>query len=136
MTLAEAKEKSSLQGVPKLAESEFTLLWFGGFWDGPTSGMLRLRGRECAFEMISENENPEEKWYRRFAVVSLSDAQIAREMEVHEQFRRHVGTHCDYGEQQKEIRPQSEHHLFYDKHLTYCQSSPFEKSEVIAWFEQ
>jgi hypothetical protein len=136
MKLSEAKSRASVGDAPKLAPGEFALLWHSGFWDGPTSGMLRFRDTECAFEMISENENPEEKWYRRFAVVSLSEAQLAREMEVHEEFRRHVGTHCDYDEKQKEIRPQSQHHLFYDKHLTYCQSSPFEECEVIAWFEQ
>lgn len=138
MTLAEAKGGQSITSLPKLGKKDFTLLWHGGFWDGPTDGMVRYHGRECAFAMVSENENPEERWYRRFAILSLSDAQIVCELEVHEEFRQHVGTHCDYldGARAGEVRPQSEHHLFYDKHLAYCQSSPFEGCEVIAWFEQ
>lgn len=140
MKLSEVKHTEAFDGLPKLSKEEYTLLWHNGYWDGPLSGMLRYRDREYWFEMFAENENEssEEKWYRRYAVVALSDEQIAYEMEVHEEFRLHVGTHCDYVEDSRngKVQPQEHHHLFYDKHLAYCQGAPFETCDVIAYFER
>ena len=84
-----------------------------------------------------ENENSEErKWYRRFAIVKLSNDQIEKEFEVHEDFQRFVGTHFDG----KQIRTpptfeKGKMKIFYDKHSEYIKSRHFEDNEVIGWME-
>lgn len=140
MTLAELRAKGPPKSLPKLGTGDFTLLWHSGFWDGPISGMLSYDGREHWFEMIQENDIVEEgRWYRRFAVVTLTRDQIDREHKVHEDFRQHVGTHCDYAHDSQGlqgVRPKEQWHLFYDEHLEYCRSQRFEQAEVVAWFEE
>ena len=123
--------------LPRLVEGEYTFLWYSGIWDGPTSGMLLYMGNESWFEMFQENEDDKslDKWYRRFAVLVLTSEQLAREREVHEDFLRHVATHMDPG-RPRSIRPKEEHHLFYDKHLDYCQHRNFDENEALAWFER
>jgi hypothetical protein len=140
MTLADARNKTPPKSLSKLSPDEYSLLWHCGFWDGPTDGMLLYRGEEFWFEMIQENETVEEgQWYRRYAVVRLTPEQLEREHEVHEAFRRYVGTHCDYtAAQQGEqgLRPKEQWHHFYDEHLDYCRSQRFEECEVTGWFER
>ena len=109
-----------------------------GFWDAPLSGMLQMKEQLYWFEMIQENEAWEEgQWFRRHAIVQLTDEQLAREMAVHKDFQRYVGTHWDL----KQVEPppkfiEGQAQLFYDKHDTYIKSKSFEENEVIGWMER
>jgi hypothetical protein len=122
------------KSLPQLSAGEYAILFISDFWDGPKSGLLKHQGSEYWFEVVAENEDEdwsEGQWYRRFAVVHLTSEQLEREHLVHRDFQLHVGSHWEGGE----IRPKSEWHRFYDLHLDYCRSRPFEDNEVVAWFE-
>ena len=101
--------------------------------------MLKIEGEECWFEQIDENEECN-SWYRRYAILRLSNEQLAREKEVHADFQRYVGTHWDCGQglsrEAKAVLPEASHHLFYDKHLAYCRIPRFENCAVVAWLEK
>ena len=139
MNLSELAKSKTPGDLRQLAPNDYSLFWHSGFWDGPISGMLKHTEKEYWFEMFQENENPAPgQWYRRYAVVALTDEQLAKEHEVHEDFRRFVGTHSDYGKsdgKKESLKPKDQWHLFYDKHLEYCRSNRFGECEVIAWFE-
>ena len=137
MKLRELESRDPPDDLPFLREGDYSLLWISDFWDGPISGMLLHAGREQWFEMFRENDDDDslDQWYRRYAVVALTAEQMAKEHEVHEDFRRYVGTYWDVGSPGV-YRPEEEHHLFYDKHLEYCRTRRFDENEVIAWFER
>lgn len=136
MTLAEARNKEPPSSLPKLNPGDYSLLWCNDFWDGPISGLLSYGGQEYWFEMIQENEREElaeGQWYRRYSVVMLTTEQLAREHEVHQDFRLYV---CDYSpESGRQLQPRDRWHLFYDRHLEYCRRRKFEDCKVVAWFE-
>jgi hypothetical protein len=138
MTLAEIKDRAPSETLRRIEESKIDYLWIGDFWDGPLSGMLILDGSECWFECFAESEEEGSPWYRRYAVVSLSPEQLKQEKEVHADFQQYVGRHwdCDASSEDRGVRPQEKHHLFYDKHLEYCRKRSFGDREVIAWFER
>lgn len=81
---------------------ELRLLWHSNYWDGVLSGMCVLNGREHWFECVNQDvlvddSDPEFIEYGRlFAVVLLTDAEIAEEKRRHTLFQTYVGTHCDY----------------------------------------
>ena len=134
MRLSELRDKTPPDSLPKLSDADFKLLWHCGFWDGPLSGMLLYAGKEYWFELIQENpQEPPIDWCQRFAVVALSPAELAKEHEVHDDFRKYVGTHSDYP--RGEVLPQETHHLFYNRHLEYCRQNNHENSPVVGWFE-
>ena len=144
MKLRELKTQDPPADLPLLGNDDYTFLWISDYWDGPKSGMLLYKGREHWFETFREidEEDSSVKWHRRFAVIPLTVEQLAREHEVHQDFQHYVGTHWDLSNPDKERfhpdrpKPIAEHHLFYDKHLQYCRSRPYDDIEVIAWFEQ
>jgi hypothetical protein len=123
MTLAHARNETPPESLPKLRSEEYSLLWHCGFWDGPTSGMLSYRGKEFGFEMIQENETVAEGiWYRRFAVVRVAPEQLEREHKVHEDFRRYVGTHCDYAaapQGEQALRAKDQWQRFHEQNLLH-----------------
>ncbi len=99
--------------------------------------MVEYQNELCWLEMIQENEKWKKgEWYRRFALLKLSKEQIEKEMEVHEDFQRFVGTHSD-GKQLKTPPAFEKGRMdeFYDKHSEYVKSRPFEENEVIGWME-
>lgn len=140
MKLADLKNQEPPDSLVKLDPRDYEILWHSGFWDGPTSDMLRYEGNERWFNMIQENEASDAgQWYRRFAVVRLTPEQLDREHKVREDFARYVGMHSDYVQGRRSLQgcqPKDQHHRFYDEHLEYCRSRNFENSEVIAWFQR
>jgi len=103
VTLAEAKADFSLirEWEPKEDNRDFKVLWHCNFWDGPLSGVMMFEGREHWFETLLEgpvgfNLEGEVLMGRVYAIVLLTDEQIARLRSDHEDFQRHVGTHTDY----------------------------------------
>lgn len=138
MTLEELRDKKPPSELLQLSSKDYQKIWISDYWDGPISGMLLFEERYCWFERIQEKEEEEDwtDWYRRFAVLNLSPEQLQKELDVHRDFQQYVGTRWDclpMPDVPQLIEGQQQ--VFYDKHLAYCQSRPFEQNEVIAWFE-
>jgi len=115
------------------------MVWHAGFWDSPKSGMLTYRGEECWFEMVAEDQEETDGWYRRFVVLRLSREQHADELRWHELFREKVGLHTDYDEQGKRttglLRPRELWKEFYDAHR-HRPPRDFSANEILGWLER
>lgn len=123
--------------LKKLTKDDYELLWISDYYDAPISGMLRTSKLLYWFEMTQENDRViKGEWFRRYAVVELSNEQLEKEKEVHKDFQKYVGTHWDcvqLDDVPKFIEGNAQ--LFYDKHLEYCKTRQFENNEVTAWFD-
>jgi len=134
------KDLRNINPSPEIAKVDFSEtenIWVSDYWDGAISGMLEYQNELFWFEMTQENEEWKAgEWYRRFAIIKLSNEQIEKELEVHEDFQRYVGTHYD-GKQLKSPPKFEEGKMdeFYDKHSEYVKSRSFEDNEVIGWME-
>ncbi len=137
MTLKTLKNSHPSPELKRLTESEYSYAWISDYYDGALSGMLLFECKYYWFEMICENENWKKgDWYRRYAVVELTDEQLKKEWGVHKDFQRYVGTHYDcmlFEDTPELIHGQMD--TFYDKHHDYCCSLRFEDNKAIAWFE-
>lgn len=137
MKFRDIKNNNPSSDLAKIEFSKTETIWVSGYWDGAISGMIEYKNELLWFEMIQENEEWKEgEWYRRFAILELSNDQIEKELKVHEDFQRYVGTHFD-GKQLK-TPPEFEEgkmNEFYNKHSEYVKSRPFENNEVIGWME-
>jgi hypothetical protein len=92
----------------------------------------------CWYEMITESEDDTLKWYRRFAVIRLKPEQLMDEKYWHDLFRRHVGTHTDYGDDERRtlgaVLPKDGWNEFYDRY----QKRPkpvYSMNPILGWFE-
>lgn len=68
--------------------------WYSNFYDGPLSGLALLDGKKVWFE-CSKMDDPID--IRVFKLYELSEAEMIIEEYWHGLFRKHIGTHCDYG---------------------------------------
>lgn len=124
------------QMISRIDRTSVRLLWSSSFWDGAQSGVLVYRDERCWFQVIEEN--PGDEWYRRFAIVRLTDEQLREECYWHDLFREKVGTHTDYDADGKrsagELRPKEKSHEFYN---AYKGVQPWDLSDsaVLGWFE-
>jgi hypothetical protein len=125
--------------LPQLPATAITWLWFDDFWDGPLSGLVSYAQEHYWCQMIAERTAgmPSSGFYRRFVLLMLSKQELAEEIYWHDLFRRVVGTHTD-GDgtsfSPAKLRPQEEHHLFYDKYQQ--RETPNRTTNIcIGWFE-
>lgn len=138
-TLAEIQERGWYESLPQIERADVRLLWHHDFWDGPVSGMVLYRGALCWCQMVAENDADAGDWYRRFAVIRLSDEQQTEEQRWHELFREKVGRHTDYDEEGQRLigglEPRDQWPAFYD---AYRERTPpdFSANEVMGWFER
>ncbi|MEJ2749462.1 MAG: hypothetical protein P8183_16395 [Anaerolineae bacterium] len=136
VTFSALLNSKNLDLLPKVEKGQFKLLWHCDYWDGAKSGMLLYKDKKHWFQVF--NENDDKDYYRRFAIVELSESQLAEEESWHELFREKVGTHTDYGESGKRavgtLKPQELWSEFYN---AYKNRSPqdFSNNQVVAWFE-
>jgi len=88
------------------------------FWDGPLSGICLYEGRKHYFKINEDSPEDDYDAERSFDIVYLTDEQIAVDEAYYSLFAQHVGTHCEYDENNKrdsgKVRPQSEHGKFYN----------------------
>jgi len=127
--------------VPKVDRPRY--LWHSGYYDGPLSGMCLHNEEKCWFQCVDEvyyrDEEGEGMAGRVFVIIRLTAEDIAEEEYWHELFREHVGTHTDYGENQKrdltgtKVKAQKNHHLFYDKAKERKDRS-YKDRPVVAWY--
>lgn len=137
MTFIDVSNTGDYQRTPRIDRAEVRLLWHADFWAGPLSGMLTHQGRERWFVRVAESEGEASGWYRRFVVLSLSAEQHAEESRWHDLFRRCVGGHTDYDEDEREIGdvlPRERWAEFYDAYRGRVPGD-FSGCEVIGWFE-
>jgi hypothetical protein len=89
-------------------------LWETNRWDGPLSGFCLYRGLPHYFKAHADYD------LRKATLHPLSEESFAYHKAQHEEFREHVGEHCDYekGFNRKQVscKPESTWHLFYDKY--------------------
>lgn len=131
-------EPTIIETHPHVARSCVKLLWHSTFWDGPLSGLLVYQEEMCWYEMIIENEDDSLSWYRRFAIIRLEASQLADELYWHELFRQHVGSHTDYGDDQRRtpatILPREGWNQFYDNYAKRLKPD-YSTNLILGWFE-
>ena len=139
--------KSDIDHLPQIPESELTILWHCGYYDGPRSGVMRYQSkpwwfsiceRADAFERYDDNGQQWIAWHQRFFLVELTASQFDELQWHNELFRRLVGTYWDYdAEGQRaggQFHPKSSQQKFYSltKHM---KSVDLSQNRVIGWFE-
>lgn len=139
-TLADiSRTQDAYRVLPRVPMEDVHLLWHCDFWDGPKSGVLRLKGEQCWFQMIAENPDEDFRgWYRRFVIVRLTPEQLAEVHYWHDLFRKHVGWNTDFVKSDpsyyKGLQPREQWEKFYQP---YSKRAPLDLStnEVLCWFE-
>lgn len=104
VTLAEGKADFSKMRDLEEHDNDggaFRMLWHCNYWDGPLSGVVMYKDREHWFECVLEGvvgrtTGGEFLTARAFAIVEMTDEQIAEQRYRHESFEKHVGTHTSY----------------------------------------
>ncbi len=100
--------------------------------------MLFYRTEKFWYAIIVENENDDESWYRRFAVIDLTPEQVADEQYWHDLFRLHVGTHTDYEDNEQRtpgaVLPKAGWNRFYDRYKERPKPD-YSTRPVLGWFE-
>lgn len=73
-------------------------LWESGRYDGALSGFVEYQGKKCYFNIKWQysSKEYERKVYRSYWIYELTEAQWKEALFWHEEFRLHVGKHCDY----------------------------------------
>jgi hypothetical protein len=87
---------------PEIKEG-IKILWESGRYDGPLSGVLEYNGDKCYFDIKREYYSKEYGYNpgRTYWIYKLTEEQWKEISYWHEEFRLHVGTHCDYGWSEK-----------------------------------
>lgn len=136
-TLADITGPGGLDLAEQIERSHVRLVWASEYWDGPKSGILDFNGESCWFIVIGENEH-DDGWYRRFAILRLSSAQFSDETRWHELFRRCVGKHMDYYHDEQPpnvaLEPRERWAEFYDAYQRRILPD-YSSNEVLGWFE-
>jgi len=136
MKLKELIKSKSYSEIPEL-KIKLELLYHADYWDGVISGMVRIDKELLWLQMIEENEDEnDDSWYIKYAIVKLSKSQIELELSVHHDFQKYVGTHCDY----IFLKPppmfeEGKMTFFYDKHGEYTKSRDFGENEIVGWIK-
>lgn len=139
------KQYIEFTSLPKFNKKDLNLLWHYNYWDGPISGMLSIDNQYYWFEMIDDpvwqriNVSTKSNFkYRRYAIIRMTTEQLKIENLKHADFRKYVGTHCDYlkNKQTGEINPNAlEYKKYYDKWPEDKDKLNYSNNEVIGWFK-
>lgn len=124
-----------MSGSVRLVDlSEVKYLWHCEYWDGARSGVALFEGKRCWFLLEKETFTNEGCGLWHFLVVKLSEKELTYEEKKHDEFRKYVGHHTDYGEDGKILpyskpKPREEQEKFYSKYLNkpkrdYSQNKP------------
>ncbi len=167
--------KEEILKLPEI--KNYRLLWHSTYWDGMMSGMLLYNDQAYWFSCFddasdyatwieSDNINepdlsPSEQlgFYRRFAVIELTDEQIAKAKYWNDLFCKYVGTYTNYDENGRPIiddkntyigkdgikfcegaRPPELHHIYFDEHKKEYGvgkkrfEDEFDGGKIIGWF--
>jgi hypothetical protein len=121
-------------------------LWETERWDGPLSGYgcyqgqtVRIALREDRMPLLGRYDADGDLIWtpRTYDVFALSAEQLAAAEQRHDDFKRWVGTHCDFDQSGTRrvgaVAPSATHHLFYDK---YGQRDTDDVGALIGWFSE
>jgi len=140
MKLSENDKPADYRAL-RVGRDRVRLLWDCGWWDGSMDGMAEFDGEPVWFCFAEEaEEEPVAGWYRRYWIVRLTSEQLRKEQNQHEDFRKYVGTHCDY-DPEGNRPPESVHTkgmsaIFYEKYGEKDRGPrDLSQNEVIGWFE-
>lgn len=117
--------------VDKILTTDLTFLWKDDYYDGMLWGMLRYQSQYYRFETITDYKK--HIYPRVFAIIMLTEQQIADETFWHDLFVKHVGNHNDFTTDELITRPYTEHHLFYDEFKKRPEVN-YDSNIVKGWF--
>lgn len=149
VTLEEAKKDfNSIREMEEYDDDGETVrkLWHQNYWDGPLSGVVMFKGREHWFECVLEGVvgktiDGSLLDARAFAIVALTDEQIAELYARHRDFQENVGRHCDYSysdegkssRQLGNLASKDKRDDFYARAKT-LEPLDFSQNRVVAWW--
>lgn len=118
--------------IEKIEEKDLNVLWIDDYYDGMLLGMLEYQNSKFRFEIISEGTDSINQ--RIFAIVALTQSQIAEETYWNNLFKENVGNHNNFDTiEELKQHPQSMHHLFYDNYK--MRDSPNYNTNIVrGWF--
>jgi hypothetical protein len=123
----------------QIPHEDVRYLWFSDFWDGPMSGMALYNGQPYWFEMVEENREYPNGFYRRFGLFEMSPEEIEEETRWHNLFREKVGEHTTYNMEGKEVNAPMKPSEMWKEFYEPYQKRPkpdYLNHPVIGWFEQ
>lgn len=116
--------KLLMEQIPFVDAEEVKILFVVDMYDGMLGGVCKYKNKEYYFSCIEENDGSYGEWYRRFALLELTEEQIGKEHECDRRFETDVKQHSHDSQEFKK---------FYEDFGNYDRSYP--DSEVIGWFE-
>ena len=142
-----------ISGVVEYLSSVVVPLWHCAYWDGPHDGMCVFKGEQIWFHLFEENECLDDvdddddldavadaqTWWRKFALIRLTQEQWTNEHYWHDLFREHVGHHTDMAPDWKRDGkvhyPTSRHVGFYEPARKMV-ARDLSGNEVLGWFSR
>ena len=149
ISLKQAGDDTSFtKEIPRL-EKWPQLVWHSGYYDGPLSGVCMHNGKEHWFKMVHEFDyEGEEEWEpgekeiflgRVYVIAELSDEQLAIMKVAHDRFRNYVGTHTDYGDDNRRKTGsapliEKDYDKYYEWAKTEYKCPDLSGNKVVAWW--
>lgn len=109
-------KKEDILALPEIPRKEVRWLWHSNYWDGVLSGMLLYKGKKywfvCCDEAGDYVDYDEEKdltaseqlgWYRRYAIIRITDEQVSRAEYWLHLFEKYVAVYSTYDENEKPL---------------------------------
>ena len=125
---------------------DINLLWHLGYYDGYLSGIAKYQGKLVYVNFIEDNPDlyqPSDDedyldnlpWYRKFAVLELSEEQIKFELQRHQDFESFVGNHTNYLDGKRSLgslKPREQWDLFYKKYANI--KNDYSQNKVLGFY--
>jgi len=121
------KIKAMTKEATQAKQIQVTPLWYTNFYDGVLAGFCEVDGNLCWFRV----EDTEQEYPWNYFVYALNDDEIKEEKRRHQLFREYVGTHTDFGESSKVVRPQS---MWSDYYSQQFKPEDYSSNEIIGSF--
>ena len=148
--------KDTYHTFTKIDRSQIKLLWYNDFWmNEAVDGVLEYNGTRYWFSQCDDYEQHENMihnhhkgetldWHRRYTIHELTAEELTSLNDSHEKFKQHIGTHCDYNEDQTLTQEACKiDEEFEVKLMKYAESlgenlsdTEYWKNPMIGWFEK
>jgi len=132
MLLAEARQPNAYVRLPRLGDNQLKILWAGGWYDGPESGILLYKGKKFYFTMCELLEDDT----KILVLVDLSEEQLRREEHWHDLFVRKVGSHFTFcpTEAWPDLITEETVKEFYESWERNPEKPDYSSNAVLGWF--
>lgn len=128
--LIEVDFRSVKKGLENKLSKPVRFLWYLDYYDGPLSGIATYEDDIYYFYLLSMDNG----WV--YGLYRLTIEQWQEEEMWHHLFRKHVGTHTDYTDPNKVVRPESQWHFFYDDYKNRPKRNYHKTNKLIGIFER